>query len=108
MKVKHLIVLPLLIMILLFTTLFGCAHNDNYGLSVKKWVGTREPYFIKGWGEPDKSYTKGQSKFLAYNENGGAPEGCTTTFEIVGEYVESFDYEGDGCVGDFYTHTRRR
>jgi len=97
MKVKHLIVLPLLIMIL------GCT-GDNYSISIKKWVGTREAYLVQGWGEPDKSYTSGKSKFFVYHEDGGSPEGCTTTFEIVGEFVESFDYEGKGCVGDYNTY----
>ena len=59
---------------------------------------------VQGWGEPDSSYTKGESIFSVYNEDGGAPTGCTTTFEIVLEFVESFDYAGDGCVGDFDTH----
>jgi len=93
---------PLAILTLLLTV--GCVAKDNYGMSIRKWVGTKESYLVQGWGEPDQSSTKGKSKFYNYDEDGGAPKGCTTTFEIVGDYVESFGYEGDGCVGDFYTH----
>ncbi|MGA7278574.1 MAG: hypothetical protein WBW79_11600 [Desulfocapsaceae bacterium] len=94
-------------LVLLYFLLFvlaGCLAKDNYGMSIRKWVGTREPYLVRGWGEPDQSYAKGESKFYVYDEDGGAPKGCTTTFEIVGEFVESFDYVGEGCFGDFYTH----
>jgi len=92
---------------LIIIILASCAYNDNYGLSIKKWVGSRETYLIQGWGEPDKTYTKGQSKFYEFYEEGGAPKGCTTTFEIVEEIVKSFKYTGAGCVGDFNTYRYR-
>ena len=83
--------------------LTGCA-TDNYSVSVQKWIGTRESYLVQGWGEPLKTYTSEQSKFFVYEEDGGTPQGCTTTFEIVDDFVESFDYEGKGCVGDYDTY----
>ena len=97
-------ILRFLLFCFLLPVLAGCLAKDNYGMSIRKWVGTREAYLVQGWGEPNKSYTRGDSKFFAYNEDGGEPKGCTTTFEIIGEFVESFDYVGDGCVGDFDTY----
>ena len=96
MKISFPIVLVVLI-------LSSCARSNNYGLSIEQWVGTTEAYFIQGWGKPDNTDASGKSTIYTYYENGGAPNGCTTTFEIVDEYVESFDYAGKGCVGDFNT-----
>ena len=46
----------------------------------------------------------GNPQFFVYHEDDGSPEGCTTTFEIVDDFVESFDYEGKGCVGGYDTY----
>lgn len=42
----------------------------------------------------------GNPQFL-YHEDDGSPEGYTTIIEIVDDFVESFDYEGKGYVGDY-------
>jgi hypothetical protein len=97
---KILVVFPLLIMFL------GC--SNNYQVMMNNWVGIEEVDLVRGWGEPDKTYSEGDSKYFAYHEDGGSPNGCTTTFELIKGIVDSFEYEGESCVGDFYTHTRRR
>lgn len=82
----------------------GC--SDNYHVMMRNWVGIEEVDLIRGWGEPQRVYTKEESTFFVYHEDGGPPSGCATTFELIKGIVDSFDYEGEGCVGDFYTHTK--
>ena len=93
-------------LLLLLITTFGC--SNNYHVMIRNWVGIDERDLIRGWGQPAKTYESAGSKFFVYHEDGGSPTGCDTTFEIVGGVVDSFDYEGEGCVGDFNTHTYDR
>ena len=94
-----------LILCLLALIFLGC--SDNYHVMMRNWIGTDEGDLIRGWGEPVEKSISVDSSFYVYQEGGGAPSGCTTTFELVDGVVDSFKYEGDGCVGDFYTHTNR-
>ena len=92
-----------LILCLLFLAFWGC--SNNYHVMMRNWVGTDEGDLTRGWGQPVEKSTVGDSTFYVYLEDGGAPSGCTTTFELVDGVVDSFDYDGEGCVGDFYTHS---
>lgn len=101
MKAKHFVItLPLLMIII------GC--SDNYHVMLRNWVGIGEDHLVGSWGTPVKTYTSGNSKFFVYHEDGGSPTGCTTTFETIHGVVDSFEYVGEGCVGDFYTHTTNK
>ena len=94
-----------LILLVIVLSLLGC--SDNYHVMMRNWVGNDEGDLVRSWGEPAEKSTSGDSTFYTYKEDGGSPSGCTTTFELVDSVVDSFEYEGEGCVGDFYTHTSR-
>ena len=95
--------ITLSLIVCVLTLFWGC--SDNYHVMMRNWVGTDEGDLTRGWGKPVEKSTAAGSIFYVYKEDGGAPSGCTTTFKLVDGVVDSFDYDGEGCVGDFYTHS---
>lgn len=86
--------------------LSSCASRGTYHAVLDSWIGSTENELVKSWGQPLKSYSQENSKYLVYDKSGpgsgGYHEaiidtGCTTTFEVVDKTIISFDFEGVNC-----------
>ena len=106
---------------------YGCATESNYKKIVDTWLGLREVELIRNWGAPQQTYESGGSRFLVYSSGGSVylpgsqnyttnfigntayttgysspgfniPVNCTTTFEVLGGIVTSYNFRGNNCV----------
>jgi hypothetical protein len=104
MAIKKTIILSITSMIL-----SCCASTNTYNAALKSWIGSSESELMKSWGEPIKSYSQGNSKYLIYNKIGPSTafmgyqkavvdiSDCTTTFELVDNTIISSEFEGRNC-----------
>lgn len=75
----------MLVILVVFLSLAGCATTAGYEKILNSWVGATELELIRQWGAPQQAYAVGGRNFLVYSSNRnlylpGTPSTYTTTF----------------------------